>query len=155
MYDGGMKHLLRSLTAIAVLALPVLAQSAPATVFVLPMPGGLDQFLAVHLSESAAFRVVTDPTQATLILTDRIGENFEQALKDMAAPPASKDNVTADTFTRPSMQRLTSNRGTLFLVDRASHQVLWSTFEEPKTSEPKALNRSAQRIVERLAAARK
>ena len=137
--------------SLAALALGAFAQSAPATVFVLPMPGGLDQYLAVHLSGSSAYRVVTDPTQATLILTDRVGDNLEQLLKDMAAPPAAKDTPKdADTFTRPRMQPLTHTRGTLFLVDRASHQVLWSTFEEQKMSDPKSLNNSAKRIVERM-----
>jgi hypothetical protein len=161
MYDGAMKQLLSLVTALAALALSAFAQSAPATVFVLPMPGGLDQFLAVHLGSSGAYRVVTDPAQATLILTDHIGENLEQILKEMAAPPPAKDALPAkdnlkdaDNFTRPRMQPLTHNRGTLFLVDRASHQVLWSAFEEQKLSDPKSLNSAAKRIVERLSARR-
>ena len=144
-----MKHL----TLLAVLTLSAFAQSTPSTVFILPMPGGLDQFLAVHLTESGAYRVVTDPTQATLVLTDRINEAFEATLQEFAAPPTPTD--LADSFARPRMKPLTSNRGTLFLVDRASHQVLWSTFEEPKTSQPKALNWAAERIVKRLVSARK
>jgi len=150
-YDEAMKLLF----ATAALALSAFAQTAPATVFVLPMPGGLDQFLAVHLSGSGTYRVVTDPQQATLILTDRIGDNLEQTLKEMATPPpikGSKEDTTADTFTKPRMQPLTHNRGTLFLVDRASHQVLWSTFEEQKMTDPKSLNSTAKRIVDRMAA---
>jgi len=149
---------MKLILATAALALSALAQSAPTTVFVLPMPGSLDQFLAVHLSGSGTYRVVTDPQQATLVLTDRIGDNLEQALKEMAAVPLSKsgkEDTSADTFTRPRMQPLTHSRGTLFLVDRASHQVLWSTFEEQKTSDPKTLDRAAKKIVERMAAARK
>jgi len=144
---------MKLLLATVALALSALAQSAPATVFVLPMPGSLDQFLAVHLSGSSTYRVVTDPQQATLILTDRIGDNLEQILKEMAAvglSKSAKEDTSADTFTRPRMQPLTHSRGTLFLVDRVSRQVLWSTFEEQKTSDPKALDRTAKKIVERM-----
>jgi len=157
MYDGPMKQFFFVVTALAAVAIGLAGQTAQQMIFVLPMPGGLDQFLAVHLAESEAFRVVTDPTKATVILTDRIGENLEEQLKIMAAPAstaAAKEAATEDTFTRPRMQPLTHTRGTLFLVDRASHQVLWSTFQEPKTSEPKALNRAAREIVERMIAAR-
>jgi len=144
MYDEAMKLFL----ATALLALSALAQSAPTTVFVLPMPGSLDQFLAVHLTGSGTYRVVTDPAQATLILTDRIGDHLEQTLKQLAAPP--KDDVDADTFARPHMQPLTHSRGTLFLVDRVSHQVLWSTFEEQRLTDSRSLNTAAKRIVGRL-----
>ena len=119
------------------------------------MPGGFDQYLAVHLASSSGFRVVTDPAQATLVLTDRIGEDLEQTLKDMGASPAETDKLSADSFARPNMRPLSRNRGTLFLVERASRQVLWSAFQEPKTSEPKELNRSAEKMVERLIASRK
>ena len=142
---------MKLILSLAALALSAFAQSASPTIFVLPMPGGLDQFLAVHLSGSGAYRVVTDPTQATLILSDRVGDNLEVLLKEMAAPPASKDATKDDNFTRPRMQPLTHTRGTLFLIDRASHQVLWSTFEEQKMSDPKSLNSAAKRIVDRMA----
>ena len=150
MYDGAMKHLM----FLAAVALSAFGQAVP-TVFVLPMPSGFDQYLAVHLTGSSNYRVVTDPAQATLILADRIGERLEQTLKDIAAPPPARDDTTAENFTSPRMAPLSQSRGTLFLVDRASHQVLWSTFHEPKTSQPKALNEAARRIVESMAAARK
>ncbi len=132
------------------LSLAVFGQADTATIYILPMPGGFDQYLAVHLTASGKYRVVSDPAQATLLLTDRIGENFEQALKDMAEAPAASSSATTDSFSRPRMQPLSRNRGTLFLVDRASHQVLWSTFEEPKTTDPKELNKTARRIVDRM-----
>lgn len=41
-------------------------------------------------------------------------------------------------------------RGNLFLVDRESRRVIWSTHERPKNSTPKVLNQSAERVVKRL-----
>lgn len=143
-----MKHLL--IAAALAFASFGQADTDTAKIYILPMPGGFDQYLAVHLAESGKYRVVSDPAQATLLLTDRIGESFEQALKDLAEAPAAGSDTAADTFSRPRMQPLSRNRGTLFLVDRSSHQVLWSTFEEPKTTEPKELNKTARRIVERM-----
>jgi hypothetical protein len=67
-----------------------------------------------------------------------------------AAAPVSAKDAAEDTFTRPRMQAITRTRGTLFLVDRASHYVIWSTFEDAESSEPKALNQAAQRIVQRM-----
>ena len=137
----------------AALAVCALAQSAPASVFIMPMPGGFDQYLAVQISGTSQYRVVTDPAQATLILTDHVDENLGKALEDITAehaPPATPAKDGTDTFTRPRMQAITDARGTLFLIDKASHQVLWSTFEEAKTAEAKAMNRAAQRIVQRM-----
>lgn len=154
MYDGAMKQFILAAAALAALAFGALAQSAPSTVFVMPMPAGLDQYLAVQISGSRAYRVVTEPGQATLVLTNHIGEDLEHSLKDLAArtapAPAAKDATADDTFTNPRMQAITRSRGTLFLVDRASRQVVWSTFEDPESSEPKALNRAAQRIIQRM-----
>ncbi len=41
-------------------------------------------------------------------------------------------------------------RGTLFLVDVQSRQVLWSIFEKPKSFSPQALDQTADKIVKRL-----
>jgi hypothetical protein len=41
-------------------------------------------------------------------------------------------------------------RGTIFLVDVKSHQVLWSAFEAPNGSTPHELDHTAERIVKRL-----
>jgi hypothetical protein len=42
-------------------------------------------------------------------------------------------------------------RGTVFLVDRRTHEVLWSVYELPKDSRPAGLRRSAGRISDQLA----
>jgi hypothetical protein len=41
-------------------------------------------------------------------------------------------------------------KGTVFLVDVKSRQVLWSIYERPKDTSPHQLDRTANRIVERL-----
>jgi hypothetical protein len=41
-------------------------------------------------------------------------------------------------------------RGTIFLVDVKSRQVLWSAFEKPKNSSPQELDRTAVRVVKLL-----
>jgi hypothetical protein len=41
-------------------------------------------------------------------------------------------------------------RGTIFLVDVKSGQVLWSVFEKPKNSNPHELDHTAERVVKQL-----
>ncbi len=41
-------------------------------------------------------------------------------------------------------------RGTIFLVDVKSRQVLWSAFDQPKNFNPRELDHAAERIVKRL-----
>src|SRR5437588_8805686 len=50
------------------------------TVYILAMTGGMDQFLANQLTSLGVFQVVTDPQKADAILTDRLGELFENKL---------------------------------------------------------------------------
>jgi len=49
-----------------------------------------------------------------------------------------------------SMSNSSHSRGTIFLVDVKSSQVLWSIFEPPKDNSPRALNHTAGRIVKQL-----
>jgi hypothetical protein len=44
-------------------------------------------------------------------------------------------------------------RGIIFLVNRRTHDVLWSVYELPKDNRPAGLRRSAGRISDRLAKA--
>ena len=55
------------------------------SVYLLPMPGGLDQYLANRLS--GVFRVVTDPKLADAVFTNQLGEPFEQQLAKLYPPP--------------------------------------------------------------------
>src|SRR5437588_11526216 len=50
------------------------------SVYILPMPGGFDQYLANWLTAEHVVDVVTDPKTADAILTDRLGEVFERKM---------------------------------------------------------------------------
>ena len=41
-------------------------------------------------------------------------------------------------------------RGTIFLVDVKSRQVLWSLFDKPRNSSPHELDHTAERVVKQL-----
>ena len=81
---------MKTLAAVALIALSCITfnmfgQSKPHTVYVLPMAGGLDQYLAQRLSSDHVMKVVADPKLADVVLTDRLGEAFEQKLADITA----------------------------------------------------------------------
>ena len=123
------------------------------TVYLLPMASGLDQFLAVRLTTGSILQVVTDPQKADGILTDHIGASFEQQLDGLYGAKASakddKDNLQQD-FARPVTQPLSRGKGAMFLVDRKTRSVLWSTYALPKNTAPNDMNRLADRIAGRL-----
>jgi len=129
------------------------------TVYVLPMAGGLDQYLALRLTSEGVLQVVTDPQKADAILTDGIGARLEQSLTELYGAPANKDKAEKKDdnaeFAHPAMQPLSRSRGIVFLVNRTSRDVLWSTFERPKNTQPEALRHAAEKIVGRLAKAPK
>ena len=151
----------------AALAASLLAPHAGAqtpgfkNVYVLPMSGGLDQYLALRLTETGVLQVVTDPQKAEVVLTDRIGGHFEETLDSLFAPKEpvklsdGKDKPVTTEFGHATMQPLSTGRGAIFLVDRTSRNVVWSTYEKPRNSTPAELNHSAQTIVDRLAKSQK
>ena len=57
------------------------------TVYILAMSGGMDQFLANQITAAGVFQVVADPKNADAIITDRLGESFENKLKELYPPP--------------------------------------------------------------------
>jgi hypothetical protein len=137
------------------------------SVYLLPMSRGFDQYLANQLTASGVFTVTTDPKAADAIFTDRLGQGFEQRLQELYPPPepaekpdeepAEKEDKKAraagDFPAAPpvgGMATFGRGKGTLFLVDTRSRQVLWSTYEEPRSSEARDLNRSAGNIVKRI-----
>jgi hypothetical protein len=144
--------------------------AAVQTVYVMQMSHGMDQYLANRLTNGHVFRIVTDPKQADAILTDHIGETFQQDLetlmpspepvKKVAPPPPAKDPkdksatplLPVDTETKLPTVRSTfgASKGTLFLVDPKSHQVLWSTYDPARSSDSKEMDRTASDIVSRL-----
>ena len=122
------------------------------TVYILPMSRGLDQHLANRLTNDHVFQVVTEAKQADAVFTDRIGEAFEmqmeslyprsEAQKPAQPPPKDKKEEadipglvgeSANKLSNPALNSAFSRgRGTVFLVDVKSRQVLWSAYEAPK-----------------------
>lgn len=143
------------------------------SVYLLPMGSSLDQYLAIRLTSEHVFQVVTDPKLADAVFTDRIGFAFETKLADLlavsapapaaqpapsqpAASPASPQSSTLITETVNKLSNPASSssfgrgKGTIFLVDRKSREVIWSVFEPPKGSTGQQLDRGALDIVSRL-----
>jgi hypothetical protein len=142
-------------------------------VYVMPMSRGMDQYLANRLAGAHVFEVVTDPKLADAVFTDRLGEGFENQLEDYSPtpkssepvekppdPPAKRGDKTATlSFGAEASNKLSNpslnssfgrSRGTLFLVDAKSRMVVWSTYDPPKGTSGKELNRTASDIVAHL-----
>jgi hypothetical protein len=155
-----MKHFLLAATALMLsMGLSAAGLVDIKTVYLLPMSSGLDQYLAQQLTAGAVLQVVTDPQKADAVLTDHVGESFEQSLADLyqTKPQAGDKNKADDTGedkgaapARSGMQGK-RGRGTIFLVNRRTHEVLWSVFELPKDNRPAGLRHSAGRISDQLA----
>jgi hypothetical protein len=122
------------------------------------------------------FQVVTDPKLADAFLTDRVGESLQAKLEEIFPPPvpekpapdekeektAKKDkdkelpsnSLVGDTVNKLDTPGTSSSfgrgKGTVFLVDAKSRQVVWSIYELPKGSSAKELDRTASDIVSRL-----
>jgi hypothetical protein len=120
--------------------------SGPKTVYILPMSGGLDQYVAQWLTKDHVMQVVADPKSAQVVMTDRLGEAFEQKMKEIRPDGDKKtDDSPRNTF------RTTRPRGTIFLVDAKSRQVLWSDYQKPPSSNSDHdLNRTAEQIAHKL-----
>ncbi|MDP9052851.1 MAG: hypothetical protein M3N93_00890 [Acidobacteriota bacterium] len=123
--------------------------AGPQTVYILPMAAGLDQYLAQALTRGHILQVVADPKAAEVVMTDSLGQGFEQKMKEILP---SADTKKSDDFFHNTF-RSTKARGTIFLVDAKSRQVLWSDHQKPPSSNSdRNLNREAERIARKLAA---
>ena len=145
------------------------------TVYVLKMAKGLDQFLANRLTSDHVFQIVTDPKLADAVFTDQIGEGFQMKLEEMfptpeaekpapppkPAPPAKGQKTVdepnpllGDTVNKLSSPASNSSfgraKGTVFLVDAKSRQVVWSVYQPAKDGTPKEMDRTAIDIVSRI-----
>jgi hypothetical protein len=140
------------------------------SVYILQMSRGMDQYLANRLTNDHVFLVVTDPKVADAVLTDHIGDAFEdqmdallpspEPVKRVDPPPANdKDKnknpgpmlpIASETKLAPVRSTFAASKGTFFLVDPKSHQVLWSVYDLAKGSDSKELDRTASDIVSRL-----
>jgi hypothetical protein len=169
---------LLSVFSAAAFAAPEAPLGQVRSVYLLPMANGFDQYLANQLTGGQVLRVVTDPKQADAVLTERLGRAFEDALESLLpqpAPPAKpapaaksgekktdESSGEAETDTQQQMRGDSTHvsstfgrgKGTLFLVDTHSRDVLWSIFEKPKDTSPETLNRTAKQIAAQLKAAR-
>jgi hypothetical protein len=57
------------------------------SVYILPMSSGMDQYLANRLTSMGVFQVVADPQKADTVLTDGVGQRFEEKMKELYPPP--------------------------------------------------------------------
>src|SRR6202034_2549821 len=104
---------MKSLPILAFFAALACAQYAgPKTVYILPMAAGLDQYLAQWLTKDHIMQVVANPKAAEVVMTDRLGEAFEQKLNQIHPDSDKKSDDTA-----PHTFRSTNPQGTIFLVD--------------------------------------
>ena len=140
------------------------------TVYLLKMSKGLDQFLANRLISNHIFQVVTDPKLADAVFTDQLGESFQMKLEELFPTPESekpapppKPEKTADQATPliggdtvnklanpASSSSFGRSKGTVFLVDAKSRQVVWSVYQPSKNSSSKEMDSTAKDIVNRL-----
>jgi hypothetical protein len=122
------------------------------SVYLLPMAGGLEQYLANRLTTGGIFRVVTDPKLADAIFTDQLGEAFEQKLADLYPPPAATSEKEGKEEKDEQPVRHVSafgrSKGTIFLVDLKSHSVIWSSYQKHPGVAPGGMDRTASQIVQ-------
>ena len=159
-----------------VLSVPALLGAADLSgvrsVYIAPMFRGLDQYLANTITNHHVFQVVTDPKLADTFFTDRIGETLEAQLTKLTAPEPvaepvkdtvkdkdpkeadSRISVFGDTVNKLDNPGLNSSfgrgKGTVFLVDVKSRQVIWSAYSPSQSSAGKEMDRTASDIVSRL-----
>ncbi len=163
------RALLLSLLAGSALCASFPELSRVQNVYILPMSGGLDQYLAKSLTQHRQYQVVADPNSADAIFTDRLGESFEKKLVELYPPPPPPEEVTKkddknekkpdkdkevmlkeEPTVRMGGGGFSRNRGNIFLVDRASKKVIWSLYKRPKSTTPDDMNRVADAIVASL-----
>ena len=139
------------------------------SVYILPMRSGFDQYLANELARSGSVRVVTDPARADAVITDHLGESFQQRMNDLFPEPAkanpkpapkstdskadTKDNSAAADESVADSRPVSSainGRGNVFLVGRADRAVLWSDFRNPRSRQPKDMRRAADLVASDL-----
>jgi hypothetical protein len=126
--------------------------AGPKTVYILPMGAGLDQYVAQWLTKDHVMQVVADPKTAEVVMTDRLGEAFEQKMKEIH-PDTDKSDKKSDE-TAPHTFHSTKPVGTIFLVDAKSRHVLWSDYQKPPRSNSDSdLNRAAEQIARKISGA--
>ena len=136
-------------------------------VYLMPMPNGLEQFIANQLTSRGLMTVVADANLADALFTDTVGKAFEKRYLELYPPPPPKEEeVDEETDRKKKSSSSTSmdvkdakqertggfsrGKGTIFLVDRRTKTVLWSAYVRPNSSLPKDLDRAAKTIADRI-----
>jgi hypothetical protein len=122
------------------------------SVYLFPMSNGLDQYLAVRLTADHILQVVTDPKAADAVITDRLGQAFQEQLlkvrpelkpvpppkpvsadkdKDKDADKDADKDKKDDEFMAVPASTFRPANGTVFMVHARSQQVVWSTYQLP------------------------
>lgn len=131
------------------------------TVYLLRMGNGLDQYLASELSKQGVYTVTTDPQRADALFTDALGEGFEKKLNELYAPAQveqkekGKDDEGEKAGALPDLPKVGASafgrsRGTIFLVERKSRNVLWSVNRQPRHFGSEEMSRHAYKLVVEL-----
>ena len=123
------------------------------TVYILPMTGGLDEYLAVRLTTGVILQVVTDPQKADAVLTDHLGEGFKKSFDELYGDAPAANSDSAPTFARVGGGQ--RSKGTFFLVERKTRDVVWSDDERPRGNSADEMRRVANRIADHLSKATK
>jgi hypothetical protein len=118
------------------------------SVYILPMAGGLDQYLAERLAQEHVMQVVADSKLADTVMTDHLNEAFADTLAKLHP----RKDETASEETQHTFHS-GSNKGTIFLVDAKSREVIWSDYEKPRRNQSSHMSREAERIVKKMQAA--
>ena len=123
-------------------------------VYLLPMTGGLDQYLAERLTAEGVFKVVVDPKQADAIWSERVDPAFATVLGGMYPAPRPAEKEKEEKAEQKDQQQPRRSygraRGTLFLVGISLRQVIWSTYRKLDDTSSEGLHRAARDIVKQL-----
>jgi hypothetical protein len=135
--------------------LPVAQLKDVKSVYLYPMPGGFEQLLASRLVNDHVYQVVTDPKLADAVFTDSLSDAFLYKLDHIQTPPQpvnSSGSISSmsTNVEAPHASSFSRGKGTLFLVDAKTKQVVWSIFQEPKDHTPAALNKLAKKAADQL-----
>lgn len=146
---------MKTLVLCLFLAGGVFAQSAGMrSVYVFPMAGGLDQYLASWIAKDHVLQVTTDPQSADLVLTDQINDKLAKKLLELHPVEVADadDEEPADKSSGQKGMEFRGGRGkgTIFLVDARSRAVVWSEARKPVDATAVKMNGEAKRIAKSL-----
>jgi hypothetical protein len=144
-------------------------------VYIMPMRSGFDQYLANELTSHGVMRVVTDPRRADAVVTDHLGESFQQRMDDLFPAPVKpkpqteskegdtkaegdakvpdKDQLAVQDEPEVDSRPVSSGangKGNVFLVGRDGRAVIWSDFRPPRSHQPKDMKRAADSVASDL-----